>query len=190
MAIHTLTQAELARFWSKVDRRASDECWPWLGRLRGKGYGVFGFRGVVHGAHRVSYIIARGSIPDGLCICHRCDNPRCVNPSHLFCGTVAENIKDMDLKGRRRSPNKADGTHGSVKHPEAWARGDASGSRKHPERLSRGMNRYNAKLTDDSVREIRRRWAGGQTQTSLAAMFSVSQATIWRVVSGNKWRHV
>ncbi|HEY7117504.1 MAG TPA: HNH endonuclease signature motif containing protein [Tepidisphaeraceae bacterium] len=98
------SQQFLDRFWSKVDQ--SGECWMWLGATRGKPnrrYGVFTFRGEDMAAHRIAFAIAQTSPPDHLVVCHRCDNPLCVRPDHLFLGTVADNNHDRDRKGRQRT---------------------------------------------------------------------------------------
>lgn len=90
------------RFWRGVVRGAPDECWPWKDTLNHRGYGVFGRLGKQWRAHRVSYELHVGPIPEGMAICHRCDNRLCVNPKHLFVGSHADNVKDMVAKGRQR----------------------------------------------------------------------------------------
>lgn len=88
------------RFWSKVARRATEECWPFIGGRVPFGYGTFYFQGRLVLAHRISWVLTNGEIPNGLCVLHRCDNPPCVNPSHLFLGTKSDNTLDASAKGR------------------------------------------------------------------------------------------
>ena len=85
-----------ACFWSRV--RKTDTCWLWTGP-KGK-YGMMSFQGRSIGAHRFSYELHNGPIPDGMSVCHRCDTPLCVNPAHLFFGTIADNAHDRTGKGR------------------------------------------------------------------------------------------
>ncbi len=91
------------RFYSKVEAPSLFECWIWKGSVRTH-YGEILFRGHKESAHRVAWILQNGEIPDGMCVLHRCDNPLCVNPSHLFLGTQRENMLDKVAKGRANTP--------------------------------------------------------------------------------------
>lgn len=156
----TKTLAE--RFWSKVDKsRGPNGCWPWTAAKNGGGYGVIRIDGKNILAHRASWGLSNGSIRNGLHCLHRCDNPGCLNPGHLFLGTDADNISDMDRKGRRVNSD----VRGSA---IAWA-----------------------KLSDDVVREMRLAYAAGlTTQRELASRLGMSQASINSALLGKSWRHV
>lgn len=91
-----------ARFWSRVSVGRRDECWEWRGSRDGKQYGTFTVGSAPWGSHRLAWVLVHGSIPDGLHVLHRCDNPPCVNPHHLFLGTHLENMQDMVRKGRHK----------------------------------------------------------------------------------------
>lgn len=157
----------IERFWSKVDRSGGeDACWEWQAGTFGGGYGKFwiGFRLIR--AHRFAWQIVNGEIPNGLEVCHDCDNPPCCNPKHLFPGTHQDNMGDMANKGRKRV-----------------AYGEKHGWHTHPERRPRGERNGNHKLTDVQVAEIRQRYAaGGVTQTELASDYCVSQVQISNIV--------
>lgn len=101
-ARNTLPVAE--RFWAKVDRRGTNECWLWTGATKPKGYGLFSrgrrHEGIVTSS-RMAYELTHGPIPVGMVVRHRCDNPPCVNPSHLELGTYSDNLHDAYRRVRR-----------------------------------------------------------------------------------------
>lgn len=98
----------VVRFWEKVDIRGDDECWPWLGVLRGTGKMAYGvFHGPERVASRAAWTFTWGAIDAGMGVLHRCDNPPCCNPNHLFLGTQADNMRDMAAKGRGRWRKRA-----------------------------------------------------------------------------------
>ena len=149
------------RFWKNVDRKEYDECWNWLGHFKTGGYGSIcddrarGNKTIR--AHRLSYRIHFGEIPDGLWVLHKCDNKKCVNPHHLFVGTRQDNVDDMCAKGRNY-------------------------------RVS-GEDSACAKLTRESVREIRKLYSSGNhTYFSLSALFGVAWQTIGHIVRFRTWR--
>jgi len=101
MAKHGPKPRPLAdKFWEKVDIRGPNECWPWTAYTNDMGYGMIKHKGRALRAHRVAWELTYGPIPEGMFVCHHCDNPLCCNPAHLFIGTQADNLTDMAQKGR------------------------------------------------------------------------------------------
>jgi hypothetical protein len=99
-----LAPLKAAGFWHQFEH-ADGGCWRWTGAVNNKGYGRFSHSGQVYGAHRIAFAIGKNTaLPGVVMVCHRCDNPACVNPDHLFLGTAADNNRDMVQKGRARGP--------------------------------------------------------------------------------------
>lgn len=154
-----LAQEDTERFWSKVDVRGPDECWPWKAGKDKDGYGHFSVRGIDLRASRVAWWIQTGNWPP--VVRHKvCDSPSCCNFSHLLAGTPAENIHDMLEKGRA-----VVGT-----------------------RLHGGLN-PGAALTDAQAEAVRLRYnKGGVSQKLLADEHHVSEIAIWRIVTGKRYK--
>ena len=152
---------EHERLWKRVDKPSPQQCWEWRGARNRLGYGVLTVRRRRWLAHRLAWSLARGkAIPDGLVVCHRCDNPSCVNPKHLWLGTQADNMRDMFEKGR--------------------------GKQVVP-RNNVGARNPMAKLSDEQVREIRT-LAGSMTQQEIGTRFGVRQDQISRILSRKRRR--
>jgi hypothetical protein len=159
-------------FWSHVDIAHDDtSCWEWKIARDQDGYGAFTWSRKAWKAHRFAWAIVNGWPPPDKVVCHRCDNPGCVRPDHLFLGTPADNNRDRHVKGRD-------------------ARGDASGLRLHPELVAKGERNANSILTDAAVRRIRELDNAGVVQRRISEMYGVSLSCIERVIERRSWKHV
>ena len=158
-------KADIERFWKNVDRKRHCDCWEWKASCMRGGYGGFKYypdqknrknRKQIS-AHIFSYIIAKGDVQKGLNVCHTCDNPKCVNPDHLFLGTHKDNMQDMINKGRGAD--------------------------------NRGIKNGRSLLNEEKVREIKK-MLKNKTNTEIACIYKVSDATIWQIRAGNNWKFV
>lgn len=170
----------ISHFWNKVLRLGDDDCWNWRSSTS-RGYGRFMLSGKRIYAHRFAWQITNGPIPDNLDVLHRCDNPRCCNPSHLFPGTQADNNRDKMQKGRHVA--LSGDKHYSRIHPERLARGPRNGMNTHPEKRSRGEKNGNSKLLDRDIEEIRRMDSEGVHKTIIATRFGINLSTVYRIVN-------
>lgn len=175
---------QAASFWSNVAVAASG-CWEWQGFRSPKGYGrVNAPRGRKVFAHRVAWLLSRFVLPEGMLVLHRCDNPPCVNPDHLFMGTHADNSRDMVAKGRRFNPMRS-----AESRRKAARFGDDHWARRHPELVVRGERRSD--FTESDIRAIRDDYAaGGLSTRKLGAKYGISGAHAYSIVSRRAWRHV
>jgi len=185
------------RFWAKIKKGKKNECWEWQACTDDDGYGIFRHLR----AHRVAYAIRRGGTPTNRLVCHRCDNPPCCNPAHLFLGTYQSNKADCVAKKRhvfgdrcwqRRYPwmvPRGDVWRKKNKHRNT-ATGDRNGSRVHIERMPRGMGHCKSKLTDSDVVRIRRLRSEGWLYRELADEFGIWKGTAHQVVNSKTWKHI
>jgi len=149
------------RFWAKVDKCGDDECWLWMAAKDKNGYGQTcrgGKRGSTIQSHRVAWELQNGPIPNGLCVCHHCDVPACVNIRHLFLGTHGDNSADRDIKGRGKP------------------------------RMKPGEDHPYHKLTLDRVNLLLALHRTGMfTQRTIAATIGTSRRNACNIITGRNW---
>lgn len=153
----------MERFWSKVEVRGADECWPWTAASTRSGnnpelrYGMFWFGERVQKAHRVAYILTFGRLSDETVLCHSCDYGLCCNPAHLWEGTHGDNARDREAKNRGNRPPKPKGEDPPM-----------------------------AKLDARTVRWMRQQYQQGVTTTELAEQTEVGRKHVWAIVTYRK----
>ncbi len=159
-----LSDKQVSRFWARVDIRSSDQCWHWKGTGRRKNHSDYGsvwYNGTKHKTHRLALELSTGrKIPEGQMACHKCDNPPCCNPAHLFFGTAMDNTRDCIAKGRSNRES--------------------------------GSRRYNAKLSEEAVAEIKaqapfRTYGWGR---AMALKYGVGPTAINNIIRGRRWKQV
>lgn len=156
--IPELTERDKERFTRKVNTRENG-CWNWSRKTASK-YPMFKLGRLDFIASRIAFKIEYGHTPEEMDVCHSCDNPRCVNPAHLFLGTAQDNADDMVKKGRHRT------------NP---ARGSDSGP---------------AKLVENQIIQIRELRKCGVPVREIASIFSISWRNIYNILAGDTWRHI
>ena len=159
-----MNKITVKRFFQKVQK--TPNCWFWTASKRNKGYGAFVYPSIngdiVQGrAHRFSWEVHHGKIPENLCVLHKCDVPACVNPSHLFLGTKRQNNLDMVKKGRHR--------HGTSKTPVSLCK------------YKRGEHHWNYKFNDKIIAQVRGDREDGMSYGKLSKKFCINIAYLWRL---------
>jgi hypothetical protein len=205
-------------FWSRCCPEALSGCWLWHGEVNDRGYGRYTIKGQRYQAHRVAYERALGAIPDGMFVCHRCDVPGCVNPSHLFLGTHLDNMADRTAKGREARGARHPLTKLTTEQVE-WARAEvASGKSRSAVARELGVSltatslavrgrtwsylgapaitserRWGVRdgaraLSDDEVADVRHRAASGESYASISRQTGIAKTTVRRVATGERYK--
>jgi len=156
-----MNNKNLKNFWKKVEIKDEDSCWIWKGKHCHNGYGQLKINRKDKMAHRVSWIIHFGEIPEGMIVCHHCDNPECVNPKHLFIGTYKDNIADCIRKGRNKT---------------SILRGESNGS---------------SKLKDSQIPIIRQKYSTGEySLRKLGKEYGIGFEAIRRVIKHMSFKNI
>ena len=205
----------ILRFNEKYERHESG-CWLWTASTAGKGYGQIKLpkqRKQIY-AHQLSYLIYKGEIPAGVFVCHTCDNPKCVNPDHLFLGSAKDNQQDMKAKGRSTFGERNPGVKLTEERVQEVLRLLRDGvtqmriakmvgiSQMQVSRINRGerWNHLNSspvrpavarkRLGTKEIKQVRTMIEAGTDATRIAPVFGCSVTTVRRIRSGLRWSHI
>lgn len=168
-----ISDVDIEKFWSRIDKRGESDCWPWLAGNNGVGYGVMyvkqrkGRKAVL--AHRLSLALATGLMPKAFAL-HSCDNPGCCNPRHLRWGTQKENMGDAKTRGRASPPPIH---YGPAPHRN----------------MPKGEANPSSKLTNEGVAEIYRMRLAGAGNTTIAKKMGLDPSTVLDIIRGTHWGH-
>ena len=143
-------------FWGKVKK--TEKCWLWTGAKTSAGYGEIGLKGKIVTTHRLSWELHYGLIGEGQCVLHKCDTRNCVNPKHLFLGTLKDNAQDMVSKGRHKNTPRF------------------------------GEDNNLSKLTRTEVSEIRKLSTDGLSHREIGRMKKVAHSTVGRIIRNETWK--
>jgi hypothetical protein len=164
------------RFWVKTE--LTETCWMWCGAKHGNnGYGCFFWQGKNVTISRLVWWLLHGEIPVRMVVCHKCDNPLCFNPSHLFIGTMKDNLQDASRKGRCAMQTQ----------PEKMREAIKNGPRPN---YARGSRQGQSKLNETQVKVIKAALRSGAGMKALARMFQVGATTIQDIAGNRRWKHV
>ncbi len=213
-----MTNEELLEaYWDKVDKRGPDECWEWIGaREKLKGYGLFGTKRISKStkAHRIAWELEHGEIPEGLLVCHHCDNPPCCNPRHLFIGTPLDNTTDSVKKDRHnrgeRHPdarlkdedihnifalNQEGKTHQEIgealRIEGSYVSQILSGRKwKHLKEIDRSLVKQNHRFTDEEIVEVFRCYKELKSMSKVSELLGLGDGTVFSILNRLTYQYV
>lgn len=201
----------LNKLFSRIEHKG--QCWIWMGPLNEDGYGSFWMNGKIWRVHRASYYLHLGEIPNKMCVCHKCDNPSCVNPKHLWLGSHQDNMRDMLLKRRTLYAEQRPNNKISSKMRPEIVKKYLSGKTQieiakeyncHSTAIWNAIHKIipvnklgfvgekhpGAKLKEADIIEIRRLNIEGLSNKDISKKFNVTHQAINRIIKRLAWNHI